>query len=467
MTHGPQKPPVPLSPGGADRTLPAPPGKGGRPLREDMEFLPDASAAMLEEAPRGGRLILWAVFAFLVAGAIWASRAQLDEITRGMGKVIPSSQLQVVQNLEGGIVSEILANEGDVVSKGQVLLRIDDVRFASSYRENKTRYQAFQAKAARLRAEAEDKPFSVPEDLTEDQPNIVAGERDLYDSRQEQLKTSVGILQDQTRQKEQELTELKSKRAQYYRGYTLAKQELDLSKPLVSQGAVSEVEVLRLERQVNELWGQLQATRLAIPRVESQLAESKRKVEETRLAFFNEARTELNDTLAQLAQLSESNLALEDRVKRTQVRAPLRGEVKRLLVNTVGGVVQPGMDLMEIVPLDDSLMVEARVSPRDIGFLRPGQDAKVKFTAYDFAIYGGLEGKLVLISPDSITDEQGETYYQVRVRTERNYLGTQDKPMPIIPGMQASVDILTGKKTVLEYLLKPLLRARELALRER
>lgn len=440
---------------------------GPRPSTDDLEFMPDASAAMLEEAPPGGRLILWSVLLFLLVGGIWASRAEIDEITRGMGKVIPSSQLQVVQNLEGGIVSEILVKEGDVVTKGQVLLRIDDVRFASSYRENRTRYQALQAKASRLEAEADDKPFKVPDELQKDQSEIVQREQDLYNSRQEQLKTSLNILRDQVTQRKQELTELKSKSGQVYRSYNLTKQELDLSKPLVSQGAISEVEVLRLERQVNELRGELQATRLAIPRVGSQLAEAERKVEETRLAFFNDARTELNDTLAQMAQLSESNTALEDRVNRTQVRAPLRGEVKRLLVNTVGGVVQPGMDLVEIVPLEDSLMVETRVSPRDIGFLRPGQDARVKFTAYDFAIYGGLDGKLVLISPDSITDEKGDTYYLARVRTERNYLGTENKPLRIIPGMQASVDILTGKKTVLEYLLKPVLRAREFALRER
>lgn len=434
---------------------------------EDLDFVSDAAAAVLEDTPRGGRFIVWSVLLFFALAGVWASRAELDEVTRGVGKVIPSRQVQVIQNLEGGIVGELLVHEGDIVDKGQVLIKIDDVRFSSSFRESRLRYLALAAKAARLRAEALGEEFKAPEEVVKEQPELVERERELYDTRQQQLEANLRILREQETQRRQELAELEAKKGQVGRSYNLAYRELVMTRPLVKDGAISEVEVLRLERQVNDLRGDLKATELAIPRVQSRLDEAQRKLEEARLAFRNEARTELNETTAEMGRLSESNIALEDRVERTLVRSPVRGEVKRLLVTTEGGVVQPGMDLVEIVPLEDSLMVEARISPRDIGFLHPGQPATVKFTAYDFAIYGGLPAKLEQISPDSLTDEKGDTYYQVRVRTDRNHLGNEQKPLPIIPGMQASVDILTGKKTVLEYLLKPVLRAKEYALRER
>jgi len=242
--------------------------------------------------------------------------------------------------------------------------------------------------------------------------------------------------------------------------------ELELTRPLVAQGAVSEVEVLHLERQGSMMQGEIATIKQSIPKSDSKLQEAQLELRENQLAFFNKAKSELNDVLAELEDVSASAIAIEDRLRRTNVQSPVTGTINRLLVNTVGGVIQPGMDLVEIVPLEDTLVIETNIKPADIAFLRPDQDAKVKFTAYDFTIYGGLEAKLEHISADSITDDKGNSFYLVRLRTSKNYLGPETNPLPIIPGMVASVDILTGKKTILSYLLKPVLRAKYMALRE-
>jgi adhesin transport system membrane fusion protein len=292
-------------------------------------------------------------------------------------------------------------------------------------------------------------------------------EQELYSSRKKELESTLAILQEQVVQRNQELKELKAKQEELKRTYALIKKELSMTMPLVSQGAVSEVEVLRLERQASEMLGQLDAIDLAIPKAGSKLDETKLALQEAKLAFHNKAKSELNDVLAKLEEFSASSVALEDRLKRTAVRSPVHGTVNQILVNTLGGVIQPGMDLIEIVPLEDTLLVEAKIKPADIAFLRPEQEAIIKFTAYDFTIYGGLKARLEHISADSIADDQGNSYYLVRLRTQKNYLGTEENPLPIMPGMIVSVDILTGKKTILSYLLKPVLRAKHTAMRER
>ena len=436
-------------------------------LDEDLEFATDARLAYVQSGSRCGRLILWSVLLFLLIGLGWASVAQVDEVTRGSGKVIPSRQLQIIQNLEGGIVSKILVKEGQVVDEGQVLLRIDDTMSSSSLRESRLHYLGHKVKAARLKAEADGTPFVPPEDVMREQPKLVEQELQLYQSQQNQLEANLETLRHQVDQRKQELAELGAKREQLKRGYDLMLKELNLTKPLVKDGAVSEVEVLRLEREVSDLRGELKSTELSIPRAQSKLEEAQGKVEEETLSFRNKARQELTETLAELSRLSESSVGLADRVQRSTVRSPIHGTVKRIMINTVGGVVQPGMDMMEIVPLEDALMIEARVKPSDIAFIHPGQEAMVKFSAYDFAIYGGVKAIVEHIGADTVTDERGNSYYVVRLRTEHNHLGTEQHPLRIIPGMTATVDILTGKKTILEYLLKPVLRAKEYAFKER
>jgi adhesin transport system membrane fusion protein len=433
----------------------------------DLDYVNDPAAVLHRGTPFRARLMLWATILFIVIAIAWANQAELDEVTKGIGKVIPSSQIQVVQNLEGGIVSEIMVREGDIVDPGQIMLRIDDTRFSSSFREREVGRAALEARLARLQAEAEGKPFVPPSKLLEGSAEAVERERLLFASQQEELAAQVTVFEQQTEQKRQELQALEARLQGLRANQRLLQSELNLTKPLVAKGAVSEVDVLRLARKAVEVRTEIDATRLAVPRVESALAEIESRIDNVEIAFRNDAREELNQVASELAGMSESTVALEDRVKRTLVRAPVHGTIKRLLINTVGGVVQPGSDLVEIVPLEDSLLVEAQIRPADIAFLRPGLPAMVKITAYDFLVYGGLEAELEHISADTIVDERGDAFYLIRVRTNKNSLGTSDDPLPIIPGMLAQVDILTGKKTVLHYLMKPVLRARAEALRER
>lgn len=433
----------------------------------DIDLAKDIKTSILAQTPRGGRSILYLVIILFALFSYWASVSEVEEVTRGDGKVIPSGQIQMVQNLEGGIISKILVQVGDQVKKGQLLLSIDETRFSSSFQQNRVKYLSFKAKAARLTAEASGKTFMVPEDVVKEKPQIARREKELYQSRIKEFQSSLAIRREQIIQRKQELRELNTKLTELTRTNRLIQKELELTKPLVGEGAVSEVEVLRLERQASEMAGEIATTKDAIPAAESKYQEAQIALNEIRLGFYNKAKAELNDVLAQLEEFSATEIALKDRLRRTSVRSPVNGTINRILVNTVGGVIQPGMDLIEIVPMDETLLVEAKIKPSDIAFLRPKQKAKVKFTAYDFTIYGGLDAELEHISADSITDEQGNSYYLVNLRTKKNYLGKEKDPLPIIPGMVTSVDILTGKKTILSYLLKPVLRAKYMALRER
>ncbi|QGW75388.1 HlyD family type I secretion periplasmic adaptor subunit [Pseudomonas alkylphenolica] len=429
--------------------------------------LPEVNKALIEDAPRIVRMTIWGVIAFFLFLGIWANFAIIDEVTRGEGKAIPSSKLQKIQNLEGGIVAQIFAKEGQIVEAGDPLLRLDDTRFVSNVGETEADRLAMALRVERLSAEVEDRPLKIDEEIRKAAPSQAANEDALYQSRRQQLQSEIGGLQEQLVQRQQELREFSSKQAQYRNSLQLLRQEISMSEPLVAQGAISQVEVLRLKRAEVENRGQLDATSLAIPRAESAIKEVERKIDETRGKFRSDALTQLNEARTDLSKAQATGKALDDRVNRTLVTSPVRGIVKQLLVNTVGGVIQPGSDLVEIVPLDDTLLVEARIRPQDIAFLHPGQEAMVKFTAYDFTIYGGLKAKLEQIGADTITDEDNNTFYVIKLRTDRSHLGTDENPLLIIPGMVASVDIITGKKSVLSYLLKPIIRARAEALRER
>jgi len=459
MEENEQKKDTPVKPqsGGVFRRMPA----------ADVDLATDIRSTILIQSPSGGRFILWGIVLFFILAVIWAYQAEIEEVTRGMGKVIPSQQMQVIQNLEGGILAEVFVHEGQIVEKNQLLLRIDETRFSAPYRESRLQYLALLAKMARLRAETNDEPFVAPQEVLDEKPELATREQELYNTRQQALTTTLEILQEQATQQSQQLAELKAKLKELTRTYELLNRELHLTRGLISEGAVSEVEVLRLERQASQMSGEIETTKLSIPQAESRIKEALRKLKEGKLAYKNQAKEELNEAYARLEGVSASSIALMDRLTRTSVRSPVRGTVNQILVNTVGGIIQPGMDILEIVPLEDTLLIEAKIKPSDIAFLHPGQKAMVKFTAYDFTVYGGLEAELEHISADSITDEKGDTYYQVRVRTKQNYIGLEEDPLPIIPGMVAMVDILTGKKTILNYLAKPLLRAQKLALRER
>jgi adhesin transport system membrane fusion protein len=433
---------------------------------EDIDLTTDIRTSIMAQSPKGGRAIIWVVLFLAVLFTVWAYYSEIEQVTRANGKVVPSSQIQVVQNLEGGILSEINIDIGQLVRKGQLLLRIDKTRFSSSFNQNRVRYLLFKAKAARLLAEANGTKFKVPKEVTDERPEIGVREKELFESTKREFDSSMQILQQQVKQREQENKELTSKLEELTRTYALLTKELELTRPLVEQGAVSAVEVLHLERQGSIMQGEIETINQTIPKAESRLQEAQLALQENQLSFYNKSKSELNEVLAELEDVSASATAIEDRLRRTNVLSPVTGTINRLLVTTVGGVIQPGMDLVEIVPLEDTLVIEAKIKPSDIGFLRPDQEAKIKFTAYDFTIYGGLDARLEHISADSITDEQGNSFYSVRLRTTKNYIGSELNPLPIIPGMVASVDVLTGKKTILSYLLKPVLRAKYMALRE-
>ena len=293
---------------------------------------------------------------------------------------------------------------------------------------------------------------------------ILAEERSLYDAKMNELRNLLGINQQQLAQRQQELGEMRARKSSADRSLELNQQELTKTKPLLATGAVSEVDILRLDREVSRSRGESEQAAAQISRVQAAIGEAQRKSQETELSFRNEARRDLAEVMGKLNALNEGAVALTDRVDKAQVKSPVRGRVQRLFANTVGGVVQPGKDIVEIVPLDDNLVLEAKVAPRDIAFIRPDQAATVKFTAYDFSIYGGLEAKVENISPDTIVDERGNAFYLVRVRTTQPNFSAK---MPIIPGMTAEVDILTGNKTVMSYLLKPVLKGKAYALSER
>lgn len=435
---------------------------------KDLEYMNSVSSAMLMRTTLSTRLILWIGALFIAWLIYWAYNAEIDALTRGQGKVIPSTQVQVIQNLEGGIVSEILVAEGENVKKGDILVKIDDTNFVSNFVESQLRYNELQAKTIRLLAESAGKPFVVSQSIRNNSPELIKYEESLYNSNKEQLENNILIYNRRLEQKRNELKEAQAKLLQLTNNFELISRELELNKPLVDKGIVSEVEYLQLQRQASTIGGEMSGIKLSIPRLISVLEEQKDNIKEVTFKFRNAAKEEFNKAKAEMSRIESANIAREDKVKRTFVRSPVNGTIKQLLVNTVGGVVRPGMDIIEIVPTQDNLLIEAKIRPADIAFLFPNQRAIVKFSAYDFAIYGSLQGTLTHISADTIIDNvDKQSYYLVRIKTDKNYLGSEEKKLNIIVGMTADVDIITGKKTVLDYILKPILRARENVLSER
>jgi adhesin transport system membrane fusion protein len=448
------------------RLLGAPEGSADAAEAGFRSFEIEAADVMSRSRTQRAQLIVRTTVVVVVLMLVWAALARVDEVTRGDAKVIPSRQLQLVQSFDGGVVSEILVKEGQVVEKDQLLLKIDETRATSGVRESAAQGFALRARQARLRALAEESKFQppVPTAGNAEEQRIVEEERRLYESRLTELNTLLAINQQQLQQRQQELGEMRARKASADRALELGQQELTKTRPLLASGAVSEVDILRLERELSRSRGESEQAGAQIARVQASIGEAQRKIQETEITFRNDARKEMAEVIGKLNALNEGAVALADKVDKSQVKSPVRGRVQRLLANTVGGVVQPGKDIVEIVPLDDTLVLEARVLPKDIAFIAPGQAATVKFSAYDFSIYGGMAAEVENISPDTVIDERGNAYYLVRVRT----VGAKfNDKLPIIPGMTAEVDILTGNKSVLSYLLKPVLKAQAYALRER
>lgn len=371
-----------------------------------------------KETKSSTHLILWITVIFIILGILWANFTQVDEVTRGEGKVIPSSQVQVIQNLEGGIIEKIFVKEGQIVNKGQQLVKLDATRFQTAYDEDRLKSLALKIKKERLTAEANNTEFNPSADLVQEMPDVVKNEIALFNSRKaqlNQLQTNLGLI----------------------------KKELGLSQPLVAKGAVSDVEIIHLNRDINQLQGQIDD-------------------------FKSKTLQELNDTVALYNSSNQSALSNLDKLKRTSIESPVKGIVKQIKITTVGGISQPGADIMEIVPLEDTLLIEAKILPKDIGFVHIGQNAMIKVAAYDYSIYGGLKGVVESISADTLTDDKDVSYFLIRVRTQKNYLGGNGtRALYIIPGMTCTMEILTGKKSIMHYLLKPLMKAKENAFTER
>ena len=396
----------------------------------DAEFMNDVQESLLTQSTPGSMVVLYLIGAIIICGVTWAKFARVEEVTHGDGTIISKSREQVIQSLEGGIMEQLDVREGDIVKKGQVLAKIDPTRAETSYREAWSKQIGLKATIARLRAEAYSQPLVFPDDVKTVQA-VVQQETLAYNARRRALDDSVAALE---------------------KSYSLSQKEIGLAEPLAARGLVSEVELLRMRRQANELRSQ---------------------IVDRRNRFQADANSELTKLELELAQTSETVVGRADVLQRTTVVAPVYGTVKNIRVNTIGGVIQPGEHIMEIVPLEDQLLVEARIKPSDVAFLHPGQPAMVKVTAYDFGIYGGLKGQVEHISPDTLKDDQkaasgrpDATYYRVLVLTDSSALQAGGKTLPILPGMVATVDIRTGEKTILDYLLKPIFKARE-AFRER
>ncbi|NPA71392.1 MAG: HlyD family type I secretion periplasmic adaptor subunit [Gammaproteobacteria bacterium] len=438
-----------------------------RIAEQDIAFMSSLSQAALEKPTAKSQWVVWVILLVVIWLITWSNYAELDKIVRGEGKVVPSIEIQVIQNLEGGIIEDIFVQPGDKVTKGQILIKLDNTQFASSFDESEIKEAQLVARAQRLTAEAFSKPFAATD--ASDNPRIQAlydREYRLYQGRLRQHKTNDAIIVEQIEQKKLELTEAYSQRKQLARSRDLLKQEITLMQPLVKQGIASQVDLLKLQREENDAYSRLRTVQNSIPKIKSVISEYRSKRIEAKEMYMNDAHEELNQVLAEKSQLEKSKLALADRVKRTDIRSPVNGTIKQILVSTIGGVVQPGSDIIEIVPEADALVLETKIPPADIGFLYEGLKAKIKFTAYDFAIYGGLDGTVTRISADTITDEEGNSYYIARVTTDLNHLGTEQSPLHLLPGMTASVDIIVGKHTLLDYLLKPIIKAKDLALRE-
>jgi len=435
--------------------------------QNDYEFMQSLSSAILEQSPKGMSriIILWLITIGLAI--YWASISEIDEIVRGNGEIVPSGNNQIIQNLEGGIVQEILVQAGDRVEKNQVLLKIDNLKSQATLSANRIKALELEAKIIRLQAEANNSEFSPSEEQKQKMPKLIAREESLFATAMSQLKSQGNILKEQLKQRQSELKEARIKLGYLKDSRRLIKEEVKMTAPMVKKGVKSKVEFLKLQREESSIDERYQSLLVSVPRLQSAIQEAQDKLLEPLHSLQRKAKKELNEVVAELERIDASSKALADQVRRTHVRSPINGVIQMLNVHTVGGVIQPGQDLIEIVPSDDVLWVEAKIKPADIAFIYPNQAVKIKFSAYDFAIYGGLDGEVAHISADTTTDDKDNTFYTIHIKTHQNYLPKGDKKLKIISGMTVSVDILTGKKTVLDYILKPILRAKHYTFTER
>lgn len=413
------------------------------------------------------RYFAWPVMILLVAALIWAYFARLEEVSVATAEVVPQGRVKVVQHLEGGIIQDIFVQEGDTVSAGDPLLQLDLASTGTNREELQVRLDSEVLVLARLRAEANGTPLQFPKEVADRRPAIVEAQRQAYEARLSELESSLGVLREQVRQKELEVQELQAQQRAITNNLRLAQERFTLSESLLSEGLTARIEHLELQSEVESLQGELDSTNSSIERAQAAIAESRERLNEAELRFRREAKEELGNSEQTVARTQELMVQADQQGVRAEIKSPTDGIVKNMRFNTIGGVIGPAEPILEIVPTGDRLVIEAKLNPTDRGYVTEGQPALVKISTYDFARYGGLDGKVTLVAPDSSTDEDGEPYFRVVVETDRTYLGNREGDLPITPGMQATVDIKTGERSVMDYLIKPVLKLRDEAFRER
>ena len=437
------------------------------PVRKQRAYESISEASRMGEISRASSILLFSMAVTFTALVVWAGVSEVDTVAQAIGKVIPSARVQLLQSLEGGLVRGIHVVQGQSVEAGAPLISLSPTQAGGDYQTRRQQTLALQARMVRLQAESEGLDPKFPAALQKETPEFVKVERASFDGRRAEQAIQAVMFDAQIEQRTREVDEARILMATAEQSLGGAREERLIMEKLVAQGLEPRIELVRLDRSISESEGRVASAKAVIPRAQQAIIEARARAESVQKQFRTQAREELNRTTADLRALEQGMPALEDRVERTELRAPVRGIVNRVFVNTVGGVAKPGDSLVEIVPADDPLVVEAMISPKDIGFIVLGQTARVKLTAYDYSLFGAMPGKVVQISPDAITNERGESFFLVRVQTDRTMVENLDKKLPIMSGMQAQADIITGSKTVLSYLLKPVIAVRESAFRER
>ena len=428
----------------------------------------DKLLSLDEDLPASSHMLLFLIAGIIITFIFFANVTYLDELTRGAGEVVPSQDVQIISNLEGGIVEEIFVRTDDEVKKGEPLMRLRDVNAISEFESNKARVLGLQAAIVRLTAEsAGETVLAFPEELVINAPEAVAEEKKAFQANRQQIQGQLNILEDQQLQREQEVNETRTAIRGVQEQITLIKSERDQIMPAVQRGSLPQFELVELEQRLAQKQAELDSLQSSLPRLRTAVEEARKRKQDLLDTAKAQAQAELSEKTAEVLSIEKKLVALEDRKIRTEIISPVHGIVKNIKVTTLGGVVKPGEDIIEIVPKDDRLVIEARIKPEDVGFLKQGQDAVIKLTSYDFTIYGGLSGTLTDISADTIKTDEGESFYRARIETDRTSLSYKGQELAIRPGMQASVDIVTGRKSIMDYILKPIHKTISGSLRER
>lgn len=426
-----------------------------------------ASGSGKGQIKRASLLLLWGIALFFVVLFAWIAIAEVDNVTRADGRVMPSAKMQVIQNLEGGIVKSVLVKQGQQVAAGELLLTLSDVQLNADQNARQQQILALDARAARLLAQASGKPPQFSQQVMASAPDLMAAEQATLLSKKLEQESQISVLNSQIEQKRRELEETTVTLEGAQKGLLLGREERATIARLVERGLEPRLELVRADRSLVEQESRVNVAKVSVQRVNSGINEIVSRQEALTRQFRSEALNELNRTLADLSPLKQAMPAIEDKLLRADIKSPMKGIVNRVFVTTIGGIVKPGDPIMEVVPADDELVLDAMVLPKDIGFVKLGQNARVKITAYDYSIFGALDGKVTNISADAVPNEKGEAFYQVRIETQTKSIEVIDKKLLILPGMQAQVDIITGKKTILQFLSKPIIALKENAFRER